>query len=322
MVQTDSNPNERSESQEPMTTPSSSTVNSPTGKKNKKTVYIIVGIVCVIAAILVGYFLISNRLNNSDEEAAYEILKDNDNPEDYRAYLAQFPNGAHADEVRQSLSKLEAMLAQWQTIALSDNVNDFINFKNTYSDAQYNRFCDIKIDSLDFVRAQREGTEEAFQRYLDVHPDGRYASEASIAKGTLQDQEVTSDDRAQIVQTLTTFFEGFSSQNEETICANITATMKNFLSRQNATKAIVVQTIKGMYNEHILSCQFVVNRDIQIQRTPGKNGAEGSYKVTFTVDQHIQRDNEGKTFGSYQCVAELTPQMLISSLTMTEISQQ
>ena len=56
-----------------------------------------------------------------------------------------------------------------------------------------------------------------------------------------------------------------------------------------------------------------------MQRTNPSDPNSG-FTATFTVDQHIQRDNEGKTFGSYNCTATLTPQYLISSLTMSETS--
>lgn len=292
------------------------------GQKNKKNRNLIIGLI-VALVIAVGAIIgvVCYQQSSGDEETAYEILEGNDNPQDYEDYLAKFPNGAHALEVRQRLDKLNEMISRWNAIALSENVNDFINFKNTYPDAQYGRLCDIKIDSLDFVTAKRLGTDEAYQKYLTAHPDGRYASEASVAQGQLRDAEVTTEDRDQIMQLLTQFYEGFQEQNETVICSNIAAVMTRFLHTPNATKAKVVSMIKGMFNEHIQSCQFVVNRDIDITRVPGRNGAPDSYRATFTVDQHIQRDNEGKTFGSYKCQAEISDQLLITSLTMDEISQ-
>ena len=245
------------------------------------------------------------------------MLENNDNPQDYRDFLEKYPNSEHANEVRQRLNTLEAMLSKWQSISLSDNVNDFINFKNTYSDIQYGRLCDIKIDSLDYITAQKLGTPEAFQRYLDAHPDGRYASEASIAQGTLRDQEVSDDERIQIMNIVTDFYNGFAAQDESKICTNIASTMKTFLHQHNASKATVLSTIQGMFNEHIQSVQFTVNRDFQI-----KKNSNGSYIATFSVDQHIERDNEGKTFGQYKCSAEIDTQLLITSLTMDEISRQ
>lgn len=285
------------------------------GKRGKRTLYIVIAI---IVALLVGggAWFVSSRNAASQEEMAYEVLENNDNPDDYRDFLEKYPNSEHAEEVRQRLNKLEEMLSKWNTIALSDNVNDFINFKNAYSDVQYGRLCDIKIDSLDFVSAQKQGTPEAYQHYLDAHPDGRYASEASIAQGTLKDQEVTDQDRQQIASIITDFYNGFSALDDNRICANIASTMDKFLNHSNATKSVVLSTIHGMFNEHIQGCQFVVNRDFQIKR----NG--DGYIATFSVDQHIERDNDGKTFGQYKCRAVVNAQMLITSLTMDEISQQ
>lgn len=286
-------------------------------KNNKKRNWIIATI--VILLLIIGgasYYIISSNAA-SQEEMAYEVLENNDNPQDYRDFLEKYPNSEHANEVRQRLNTLEAMLSKWQSISLSDNVNDFINFKNTYSDIQYGRLCDIKIDSLDYITAQKLGTPEAFQRYLDAHPDGRYASEALIAQGTLRDQEVSDDERIQIMNIVTDFYNGFAAQDESKICTNIASTMKTFLHQHNASKATVLSTIQGMFNEHIQSVQFTVNRDFQI-----KKNSNGSYIATFSVDQHIERDNEGKTFGQYKCSAVIDPQLLITSLTMDEISRQ
>lgn len=284
-------------------------------KSKKKTLYIVIAVLIVLLIGSGAWFVYANN-TASQEEMAYQILENNDNPQDYQDFLEKYPNSEHADEVRQRLTKLEEMLAKWNTIALSDNVNDFINFKNTYNDIQYGRLCDIKIDSLDFIIAQKQGTPEAYQHYLDSHPDGRYASEASIAQGTLRDQEVDEQDRQQICSVVTEFFNGFASLDDNRICANIASTMDKFLKHSNVNKSNVLSTIHGMFNEHIQSCQFNVNRDFQIKR----NGS--SYIATFTVDQHIERDNEGKTFGQYKCTAVISEQMLITSLTMDEISSQ
>ncbi len=300
------------------TFPQSSSTEAPTQqppKRNKKTLYIIIAVLVVLLIGGGAWFVCANNAA-SQEEMAYQILENNDNPQDYQDFLEKYPNSEHADEVRQRLTKLEEMLAKWNTIALSDNINDFINFKNTYNDIQYGRLCDIKIDSLDFIIAQKQGTPEAYQHYLDSHPDGRYASEASIAQGTLRDQEVDEQDRQQISSIVTEFFNGFASLDDNRICSNIASTMDKFLKHSNVNKSNVLSTIHAMFNEHIQSCQFNVNRDFQIKR----NGA--SYVATFTVDQHIERDNEGKTFGQYKCTAVINDQMLITSLTMDEISSQ
>ena len=297
--------------------------NMPSQTPNKKSKAPLIITIIVVVLLLIGggvYFYVSNNAAH-EEEMAYEVLENNNNPQDYEDFLQNYPNSEHADEVRSRLQQLQDMLSKWNSIALSDDVNDFVNFKEQFTDPQYSRLCDIKIDSLDFITAQRVNTPEAFQRYLDNHPDGRYASEASVAQGSLREQEVTETDREQITEVLTDFFNGFANRDESKICANISSTMTTFLHQHNATKADVLSKINAMFNDHIQGCQFNVNRDIQITR---KNDSSGNamFNVTFTVDQHISRDNEGKTFGQYKCVAAMNAQMLITSLTMQEISQQ
>jgi len=295
---------------------------APKKRKSHKTLYISLALLFVLLLAAGGYYAFSAYSSTVAEQLAYEILENNDNPQDYEDYLEKYPDSEHAQEVRMRLGKIREMHARWQVIQLSDNVNDFKNFKSTYDDAQYARLCDIKIDSLDFVAAQREGTEEAFMRYLNMHPDGHYASEASVAKGQIRDQEITMEDRDQIMRVIIDFYKGFEMQDDAMICSNITATMTNFLSLKNATKAQVLSAIKGMFNEHIQNCEFQVNRDIDIVRVAEKESKTPSYKCLFTVDQHIQRDNEGKTFSSYKCEAEVSGQLLISSLTMEELSRK
>lgn len=290
-------------------------------KKRKALIIAIISIV-FIALCVGGFFALSAYNTDRDEQLAFEILEGNENPQDYEDYLANFPDGKHAAEVKQRLVRLQGMLAKWQTIQLSERINDFVEFKNTYGDSQYARLCDIKIDSLDFVSAQRDGSEEAYQRYLAAHPDGRYVSEASIAQGQLRDQEVTPEDRDQIMTVLSDFFRGFETQDETLICSNIAATMTHFLNLENAHKAQVVSYINRMFNEHIQACSFIINRDIDIIRKPSADGQAPTYQATFTVDQHIQRDNEGKTFGSYRCTAEITSQLLITSLTMEDLTKE
>jgi len=94
-----------------------------------------------------------------------------------------------------------------------------------------------------------------------------------------------------------------------------------FLSKKNATKADVVALVKRTYSEDIENCSFVLNNDYEITKSVSNDG-KVTFKVNFSVDQHIQRSSEGKTFGSYTANATLTGDLKISSLTMKEVSRQ
>lgn len=292
----------------------------PQPKKKRNTARWIILIMVLLLICAGGFTIFHFQRASSQEKLMYYTLENNDNPQDYRDFIEQFPESDYLPDVKQRLAKIEEMLDEWKRIAMSDNVKDFIDFKGKYDDPKFTRLCELKIDSLDFASAQLEGTPEAFVRYLSQHPDGRYASEASIAEGTLRDQEISPEDRDLIMSMLDNFFDGFGSLDEMKITTNITSEMDRFLSKENANKVVVMQTIRAMFNEHIISCTFRINRDIKISCQT--QGTERTYTATFTVDQHIERDNDGKTFGQYSCTAVITPQLLISSLTMNELSRE
>lgn len=297
------------------------TATSSNNAANRRVLYLVVGLIVLFIIVGVAFYFNQQQEEERKEVIAYNTLEQNNNPEDYRNFLEQFPQSPRAEDVKKRLKALEGMLEVWRTISLSGNVNDFVEFNKKFDNAQYNRFCEIKIDSLDYLAAQRLGTLDAYRHYLNMHPDGIYASEVSIAIGNLQALEVTPEEQEQVIAVINDFFHGFETADETLICPNITATMNRFLDQGNVTKAAVMNTINGMFSKHIESCRFTVNRDINIVRLTNPD-YQGVLQVTFTVDLHIERNNKGKTFASYKCVAQLTSQMLINSLIMDEISKQ
>lgn len=295
---------------------------APKKKGKKKTVIVC----CIIAAVLLAggaaaWFFYTAQQNAENERTAYDILENNYDMADYEAFLEQYPHSEHAHEVTERLARLKSMAAAWAVIELSGSKTDFVSFKNRYHDNRYDRMCDMKIDSLDWVEAGRIGTESAYQLYLRLHPDGRYASDAAIAAGTIRGSKPDEAERENITETLGSFFAGFGENNEEAYCPYIAPLMTQFLHKQNATKADVVEIISGMFNEHILNCTFILNGDFDITKVQTMEG-DDTYRVTFSVDQRIERDNEGKTFGSYTATAELNAQYRITVLTMKEISRK
>ena len=222
--------------------------------------------------------------------------------------------------MRDRLKQLRTMYADWQRIANSGYASDFERFRQNYPQSQLVKQCELKIDSLDWETAKKINTPDAISDYLEKHPDGRYAQDASLLQNTLVKSIVSPDERGTIASTLQGFFEAFGNNDETSLFTYITPTMTQFLNKQNATKADVGNLLKKTYSGDIESCSFVVNDDYQIKKTVDDQG-NASYTVSCSVDQHIIRSGEGKTFGSYTINAKLNSEMKISSLTMKEISR-
>lgn len=289
---------------------------SPEPKKKTWIWIALVAVVCLCG----GGYGINWWMNSQNEDRIYATLEGNYEIEDYEDFLEQFPDSKYAEDVKRRLESIKAMDSEWARISTEDTRRGYLDFKDRYSVCEkYVHLCDLKIDSLDWVDAQKAGTEEAINRYIQMHPEGRFLSEASIAQGSIKDAKVDEMESMAIEETIEGFLDAFAKNNEEGICSYITPTMNVFLSKKNATKADVVKIIQKMFNEHIKSCTFNSNNDYQITKVPGASGT--TYKVKFSIDQHIVRDNSGKTFGSYTANAELNSNFRLTSLTMTEVSK-
>ena len=291
----------------------------PVRKKRNPWIYVIIALCILIPAAVAGgfYFYLNQQVS---EQEAYELLNNNETIEDYENYLNRYPSSHHADEVRERLQKLRTMYVDWQRIANSSYASDFERFRENYPQSLLVKQCELKIDSLDWETAKKLNTPEALADYMEKHPDGRYAQDASQVQNTLEKSIVTPEERSQISSAFHGFFQAFGENDNASLFTYITPTMTQFLSKKNATKADVGDIINRTYSSDIENCSFVVNDDYQIKKAVDEQG-NTTYTVSFSVDQHIERTGEGKTFGSYTVNATLNGEMKISSLTMKEISR-
>lgn len=291
----------------------------PVRKKRNPWIYVIIALCILIPAAVAGgfYFYVNQQVS---EQEAYDLLNNNETIEDYENYLNRYPSSHHADEVRERLQKLRTMYGDWQRIANSSYASDFERFRQNYPQSLLVKQCELKIDSLDWETAKKLNTPEALADYMEKHPDGRYAQDASQVQNTLEKSIVTPEERSQISSAFHGFFQAFGENDNASLFTYITPTMTQFLSKKNATKADVGDIINRTYSSDIENCSFVVNDDYQIKKAVDEQG-NTTYTVSFSVDQHIERTGEGKTFGSYTVNATLNGEMKISSLTMKEISR-
>ena len=291
----------------------------PIRNKRSPWIYVIIALCILIPAAVAGGFYYYVNQQKSEQEA-YELLHNNETIEDYENYLNRYPDSYHADEVRDRLKQLRTMYGDWQRIVNSSYASDFERFRKNYPQSLLVKQCELKIDSLDWETAKKLNTPEALADYMEKHPDGRYAQDASQVQNTLVKSIVTPNERETISTALHGFFQAFGENDNASLFTYITPTMTQFLSKKNVTKADVGETINRTYSNDIENCSFVVNEDYQIKKEVDEQG-NSTYTVSFSVDQHIQRSGPGKTFASYTVNATLNGEMKISSLNMKEISR-
>lgn len=291
-------------------------------KKNRSGLVIFISILIIIVASGIGAYFYLNRAEPDNAELrAYEMLDGNEELSDYEEFMELYPESPRLRDVRIRYENLKHMYEAWNEATTGNQVRDYMLFQKNYPNSSLVKVCDMRIDSLDWEEAKKKGGQEDLEAYLRKHPNGRYASEASESRTKIVDATATTEEKLLIEETLRGFFMAYGNADTESIYMLITPTMTRFLTRQNATKADVSDIIERTYNEHILSCKFVLNNDTKVTKVNGPDDLP-LYKVTFTVDQHIERDNEGKTFGSYTAEATLTDQYKLQALTMNEVSRK
>lgn len=293
-------------------------------KKSSSSTGLIVFLITVLIVAGGGfglYWYLNQDTAADTELSAYEMLDGSESLEDYETFMATFPDSPHMREVKQRFETLKTMYSAWNTACISCKQRDFEIFAKNYPNSTLVKVCEQKIDSLDWEDAKAKGEPEAIEAYLRKHPNGRYSTEASEIHSKIQDAKASTEEILLIEESLRGFYNAYGDNDATSVFIYITPTMKRFLNRENATKADVADIIDRTYNEHILSCKFVLNNDYKVKKETNADG-DHYYTVSFSVDQHIERDNEGKTFGSYTANATLTDQYKISSLTMKEISRK
>lgn len=293
---------------------------TPPRKKSKLPLILSIVLISLLTIGAAGYFILTSQASERNAEVAYEALEDSYNIIAYEDFLTEYPDSQYGRDVRTRLERLKMLQTAWQSISSSANKSDFVDFISRYGDPFYENLAKGKIDSLDWQDALKQNTKEAFSRYLELHPNGRYVSEASVAGERMENVEIDEYAQEEITSNIERFFDALGENNETQVCLYIAPQMEDFIGKKNATKADVIETMQNMFNEHILSCSFILNGNYDISKT--QNGTNAPiYTINFNADQRITRDNEGKTFGSYQVTMKMNARYEITSLVMKEISR-
>ena len=198
---------------------------------------------------------------------------------------------------------------------MNNSKTGYERFVKLHPNNAHNVEAAIKIDSLDWVAAQKENTTEAYQKYITEHQDGSYYDEARSNFEQLEAQKVTTEDRLVVSQLFTTYFNALAQMDESALSSTLAPVLTSFLHRQNATKEDVRQYMEKLHEADITKMDFTPG-DWSIEKK-GEGDGRFSYNVNFTVAQHMERTEEGReTRAVYKVTAQVSPEGRITELNM------
>ena len=260
---------------------------------------------CSIAGILiiggVSWLLYHNHQLAAEEEAHYDALMDNFTIADAETFLLKYPDTDHRKDIQDNITLYQRYEQEWAKIVTSTNVDDFAMFRSKFPNSPFDDRAYDKIDSLDWTYAKRSDTEGALQKYLDLHPDGKYAEMAREQKQFIIDSRPTDDERNIIGRVVSAYFTALTDNSKEAL-------------NDITTSAVFSKSCDFIDSHEGNVTHYAIISPITIDKKPSESGP--SYAASCTVSRtgtNSEGVSESKT---YSVRASLNSQMQLSAISM------
>ena len=296
---------------------------------NHKT--IIAAFIIVLIIMAVGYYYYSNAQEQKEQEA-YEYAMQSDDEMVMQNYLSKYMDAPreHRDSVNTRLNMLHEEANEWSDALNSGSRGALVKYIEDNPDSPHLAEAKNKIDSLDYVKAEREYKNaagapsgiEALKRYITEHPDGRYTINVQGILDELQLKELSPEEKAMAREVCKKFFQAINAKNENKLLQTITETLSSFLNHTNATSSDVVEFMNRLYKPDITNMNWHILDNFKAEKVPNPNGEGHVIKVQFGAEQHIERTDPSKEkLGKFVITAEITPEGKITNFGMKKIKE-
>lgn len=294
-------------------------------KPSKKTAWLkgltILFLSLTVIGLSVGGLLLYTQHQDDlkQKELDYAVLtKENYNIQDYKDFLDKHPDSEYYQEVKNRHAQLYAMAEEWKMVARSNNANEFIDFMNKYHDPHYARLCNLKIDSLDWCAAKQQHTPEAYQRYLNQHPDGMYISEAIEGQNDVAYMNLSLQEDKNVFIACQLLFSAIEEGNEEMIAERTTPLMEKFDKIPSAgIKDILSWGLKNKKGNSSLS--YVLGTDTQTQKEYS-DSVNYNYTTSFPLTLNALNRDGKESRSYYNATVKMTKDYRIFFLQLDQLN--
>jgi outer membrane protein assembly factor BamD (BamD/ComL family) len=278
--------------------------------KKSNTPWIILIIVIVLALIIGGYFIYQHQTQKEGMEQAYQALQNDTDTADYEDFLQKYPQSPYVKDVTDKMNQLKAVQNKWVEISMSSSKSDFVQFMNQFPNSAYENACKQKIDSLDWVDASTENTAISYQRYLDEHPSGKYASEAQMGKENIDKMTVSYSDKSAVRDAVTRYFEALTNNDNEALSSVVSDKMYD-------------QSVSFMEKLHNGNQQvsFSLGGGVNVTKAPNPT-TDFVFIAKYRMKRTLTANTGEVTNVSYNATSTISPDMRIISTKMMKIEEE
>lgn len=221
-------------------------------QRNKKSLiflFICLGLFCIVG--VTGAYLRKQNMNAEATELAYwnRCIEEN-SPLGYSKYLVKFPEGKFSEEAHRKIIELrDDERKSWEKLRNSSDIDALFAFLTDHPETPYVREIRHAVDSLSWLAAQKQNTEDVYLAYLDNAKIGRINGEyVNIAQERYdylsQLKPIEGKELDEVKNIMTDFFKAMSSGNSKEIQKLSTDTLKEFYMSKSYQSKQIVDSLK------------------------------------------------------------------------------
>ena len=139
-------------------------------------------ILAIILVAIGGFFYYEHQQHEATEEKDYERLQNCTEKENFQDFLNRYPESKHTDNVMARLQELQRIDNEWAVACENPSQEKLQQFIDQHPSSIYKAVAIHKIDSLDWMEADRRGTAAAYALYIGRHESGEHIEQAFIAR--------------------------------------------------------------------------------------------------------------------------------------------
>lgn len=289
-------------------------------KHGKSMKLLVVSFLMALVMCGTGYYFY-NKAQNAKEQEDYVYAMQSDDPMVLQMYLSRYADAPqeHRDSINVRLSSLSQEDTDWVNAVVSGTRGDLEDYVKNHPGSPHRGEAMNKIDSIDYAIAGRENTVTAYRKYLQLHPDGKYAGQVQDIVDKKQMSEIKPEEAALAKTVCKHFFQAINAHNDSKLLETVTDYLSDFLNRKGATSSDVVTFMNKLYKDDVTNLNWHILDDFKLEKVKNDDDTY-NIKVQFNAELKMERTDPTKEkSGKYIITSEITPEGKITKLNMKKL---
>lgn len=312
-------PQPRAQEHEPQISTLTTAPDPKPKKKGNSIISCLIVLLILLGLIAGGYFWFAHNQQLQKEEREFTLLQNTTKPEYFQQFLEAYPDSKHYAEVKERMHQLEAEEEEWKQAIKANSKNLFKDFLAHHPVSYHARECEAKLDSLDWITAKEENTDEAVKKYMNDHPAGLFIDQATDLQAELAKTLVSQEERPLVIAVFESFCNALSHRDPALLAGIMLETMSNFNGKENAKPADIIAFAEAKMAPDVIGLHYLVGTPIDLQKELQKDGTI-NYVAAFKLEETINRSDAGQqqTNNTYQVESRLNAEKKIISMTIKQ----